>query len=313
VPTLRPSINASAVKSQARGDAVLLGLSSVRGVGDELAAALVAERERNGPYRTLADLLRRTGLPRPAAQNLATVGALSAFGLSRRELLWQLGLLLPTPRGAVPIAADAVEGRPRQAPLRLPTAQDMAALPEMTDWERMVADYGLLELSPSYHPMALLRPRIPPGVLTAAQVAAARDGERVRTAGLVVCRQRPGTAKGVVFISLEDETGLANAIVWPGVYERTRMVVRAEPYLVIEGVVQRRSGAHNVIVSDVRPLERVPGGLLPAPDTRHAYPPAGPEAPVPAHPAGDADDAVEAPDAAVVEARLVAPAAHSFR
>ena len=120
----------------------------------------------------------------------------------------------------------------------------------------------------------------------------------------MVCRQRPGTAKGVVFFSLEDETGLSNARVWPSVYERTRMVVRSEPYLVIEGVVQQRSGAHNVIVSDVRPLERVPGGLLPAPSVRHAYPPAGPEPPVPAQPAGDA---------AVAQVRQVAPAAHSFR
>src|SRR5262249_45746099 len=143
VPTLRPSINASAVKSQARGDAVLLGLTSVRGVSVALAGAVVAEREANGPYRALGDLLRRTGLlrrpglPRPVAQNLAAVGALSAFGLSRRELLWQLGLLLPTPSAAQPVAAAdaAADGRPRQAPLRLPTAQDMAALPEMTDWE----------------------------------------------------------------------------------------------------------------------------------------------------------------------------------
>jgi error-prone DNA polymerase len=314
VPTLRPSINASAVRSQARGDAVLLGLSAVRGVSEALAGGVVAERDANGPYRTLGGLLRRTGLPRPVAENLAAVGALSAFGLSRRELLWQLGLLLPTPRGAVPLAATAdADGRPRQAPLELPTGQDMALLPEMTDWERMVADYGLLELSPSYHPMALLRPRVPPGVLTAAQVAAAPDGARVRTAGLVVCRQRPGTAKGVVFLSLEDETGLCNAIVWPGVYARTRSTVRAEPYLVVEGVVQRRSGAHNVVVSGVRPLERVPGGLLPAPHLPHAYPPAGPDAPLSARPAGEAERTAGAPDAAVAEARAVAPAAHSFR
>ena len=97
----------------------------------------------------------------------------------------------------------------------------MVQLRDMTDWERMVADYGLLGLSPSYHPLALLRRDLPKDVLTAEQVRGSRDGARVRTAGLVVCRQRPGTAKGFVFLLVEDETGLVNVVIRPDLYMRS--------------------------------------------------------------------------------------------
>src|SRR6202022_2578892 len=117
----------------------------------------------------------------------------------------------------------------RQLSLALPTEQKMAQLKDMTDWERMVADYGLLGLSPSYHPLALLRRHLPADVLNAEQVRASGDGTRVRTAGLVVCRQRPGTAKGFVFLLLEDETGLVNVVIRPDFYEAQRRVIRGEP------------------------------------------------------------------------------------
>src|SRR5206468_8965774 len=116
--------------------------------------------------------------------------------------LWQHGLLVGESTTRETRFNSKV--RSRQLALELPTEQDMVELPDMTDWERMVADYGLLGLSPSYHPLALLRHDIPIDVLTAEQVRASRDGARVRTAGLVVCRQRPGTAKGFVFLLLED-------------------------------------------------------------------------------------------------------------
>ncbi len=183
-----------------------MGLTTVRGIGEELAKAIVEERAAHGRYRSLADLLRRTGLPRPAAEHLIAVGALSEFGLSRRELLWQLGLLLPgsrspksrvaSPKSKVKKSdsgsrsgdAGLVRG-PRQSALPLPIEQDMVRLKDLTDWERMVADYGLLGLSPSYHPLALLRKRLPNDLVTAARLRTMRDGARVRTVGLVVCRQ----------------------------------------------------------------------------------------------------------------------------
>jgi error-prone DNA polymerase len=127
----------------------------------------------------------------------------------------------------------------------------------MTDWERMVADYGLLGLSPSYHPLALLRTDIPNDVLTAEQVRSARDGAHIKTGGLVVCRQRPGTAKGFVFLLMEDETGVVNVVIRPDLYEAQRSTIRGEPYVCIEGTVQLHSGTLNVIAQKVFPLTTV--------------------------------------------------------
>jgi error-prone DNA polymerase len=117
-----------------------------------------------------------------------------------------------------------------------------------------VADYGLLGLSPSYHPLALLRHDLPNNVLTAEQVRAGRDGAYVRTAGLVVCRQRPGTAKGFVFLLLEDETGVVNIVVRPDLYETQRSTIRGEPYLCIEGRLQIHSGTVNLLAVKATPL-----------------------------------------------------------
>ncbi|MDQ6673084.1 MAG: DNA polymerase III subunit alpha, partial [Chloroflexota bacterium] len=196
---LRVAINSSAARCRpVTPEHILLGFATVRGIGEDLAKAIVAERIAHGPFRSLPDLLRRTNMPRNAAEHLISVGALAEFGLGRRELLWQIGLLVPS--------SSVGRTRHRQPSLALPTDQDMVHLKDMTDWERMVADYGLLGLSPSYHPLALLRRDLPADVLTAEQVRASRDGVRVRAAGMVVCRQRPGTAKGFVFLLLEDET-----------------------------------------------------------------------------------------------------------
>src|SRR6202163_1355532 len=232
---LRVAINSSGARCRpVTPEHILLGFETVRGVGKDLAKAIVAEREANGPFRSLPDLLRRTGMPRNAAEHLISVGALAEFGLGRRELLWQIGLLTPS------TSVGRVRGRPahvagRQQSLGLPIDQDMVRLKDMTDWERMVADYGLLGLSPSYHPLALLRRDLPADVLSAEQVRASRDGTRVRTAGLVVCRQRPGTAKGFVFLLLEDETGLVNVVIRPDLHEAQRSTMRGDPYLCIEG------------------------------------------------------------------------------
>jgi error-prone DNA polymerase len=130
----------------------------------------------------------------------------------------------------------------------------------------MVADYGLLGLSPSYHPLALLRRDLPDDVLTAEQVRATHDGARVRTAGMVVCRQRPGTAKGFVFLLLEDETGLVNVVVRPDLYTAQRSIIRGEPYLCIEGTVQLRSGSLNVIAVTATPLGHITAAADAGPD-----------------------------------------------
>jgi error-prone DNA polymerase len=252
---LRVAINRSVARCMpATPEQILLGFETVRGIGEDLAKAIVVERETNGPYQSLPDLLRRTGMPRNAAEHLIRVGALAEFGLGRRELLWQLGLLVPSTTTVRRQPQSKTRTRQRQLALTLPTEQDMVNLPDMTDWERMVADYGLLGLSPSYHPLALLRRDLPADVLTAEQVRASRDGARVRSAGLVVCRQRPGTAKGFVFLLLEDETGVINVVVRPNLYEAHRSTIRGEPYLCIEGTVQLQSGTLNLLATRAIPL-----------------------------------------------------------
>ena len=272
IQVLRVSLNRSAARSKpVAPDQILLGFQTVRGIGEDLAKAIVAEREAHGAYRSLPDLLRRTGMPRNAAEHLITVGALAEFGLGRRELLWQLGLLVGETSTRERVNPKV---RQRQLALELSTEQDMVELASMSDWERMVADYGLLGLSPSYHPLALLRSDVPHEVLTADQVRAQRDGAHIKTAGLVVCRQRPGTAKGFVFLLLEDETGVVNIVIRPDLYEARRSMIRGEPYLCIEGTVQLHSGTLNVIASTVTPLGELTGAseALPKAPERNMIP-----------------------------------------
>jgi error-prone DNA polymerase len=252
------AINRSGVDCLPGEQQILLGLTSVRGLGRELAQEIVAEREAHGRYRTLAGLIERTDLPRRVAENLIAVGALGDLGLRRRELLWQLGLLLPGELGGPRRMARSPQQR-----LALPIEQDQVSLRDMDAWERMVADYGLLGLSPSFHPLGLLRERLPNDLQTAVQLHASRDGARARTAGLVVCRQRPGTAHGFVFLLLEDETGLVNVVVSPKLYEARRSLVRGESYLCVEGTVQLRSGSLNLLATEVTNMAQLPIALLP--------------------------------------------------
>jgi len=139
----------------------------------------------------------------------------------------------------------------------------------MTPWERLLADYGSTKVTLREHPMELMRPELPAGVLSSADLAGVRNGAHVRVAGLVVARQRPATAKGVTFMLLEDEHGPINLIVPPPVYERCRLAVRAEPIVAADGRLERREGVTNVLVSEVRRLERPD---LPLGEIRHIEP-----------------------------------------
>jgi error-prone DNA polymerase len=314
VPLMRVSINSSSARCTPSDGRVLLGLTTVRSLSEDMARVIVVERDANGSYRSLADLLRRTGLPYAAAQNLISVGALGEFGLSRRELLWQLGLLMPRPgtAGGAPSRFGHSTRSRQQLTLALPTEQDMArGLKDMDDWERMVADYGLLQLSPSFHPLGLLRTRLPSDVLTTTGLRTAQDGQRVRIAGLVVCRQRPRTAAGFLFILLEDETGLTNVVVRPDLYEAERSVLRGEPYLYVEGAVQLRSKTLNLLAERVSSMAELPGVFLPRPHLRHPYP-GNPSDPRESEPALVAESA-----GATVSERvaldLATPASHDFR
>jgi error-prone DNA polymerase len=215
-------------------------LRYVRGIGPATLARLDAERAC-GPYRSLADFCRRSGLARAPIENLIAIGAFDSFGLPRRALLWQLGLLYRPPSA--------------QAALPLPTEQDMVALPPFTRADELRADYAVSGLSPRYHPLGLLRPALAPDVVASPSLGGLRNGARARVAGLIVCRQRPPTAKGFAFLTLEDEHGLMNVIVRPDVYTRDRRTIDGEGLIVVAGAVQQRDGVLNLMARQVLPID----------------------------------------------------------
>src|SRR5262249_30859911 len=167
----------------------------------------------------------------------------------RRTALWRLG-------AAAPAYGAGEGGTQLSLGLELPTAPQ---LPALDDWEAMIADYATTGVTIDRHPLRLVRPGLKArGVVSSAALDLLPHDAHVRVAGLVVARQRPGTAKGVVFLLLEDETGTVNVIIPPRVYERDRLIVRTEPLVVIEGTLERfasAGGAINVLVTGLVPLD----------------------------------------------------------
>jgi error-prone DNA polymerase len=164
-------------------------------------------------------------------------------GSARRLTLWQLGVA--TPGRSVP------GGTQLALPLDLPAPPQLRSL---TSWESLLADYGTTGLTTQAHPLALLRPRLPADAVTSLDLETLDHGRQVRVGGLVVARQRPGTAGGIVFVLLEDEHGTINLIVPPPVYERHRLAVRTEPLMLVEGKLERfaaAGGAINVLVKNI--------------------------------------------------------------
>ncbi len=266
-----PDINVSEVRCTVEQKTVVrIGLNYVEHLGDDAAARLVAERDRNGPFRSLADVVRRVPLKRAAAESLAAVGAFDGFGISRREAIWQIGLFIAPEShadrsvaaaqpAADPLARTVRRRRdtgPRvtQQALELPTQQDMVELPAMPAWDRMAADYAGTGISTLWHPMGLLRNQLPKEIARTTDFADLPHAMTLTFAGMVVCRQRPGTAKGITFLLMEDEFGLANAIVYPDLYDAERLLVRGEPFLLITGTLQKRDGTINLLATSICPL-----------------------------------------------------------
>ena len=243
-----PDVNASDWKCIFERGAVRIGLAYLTDVGEDKAKALVAERERAGPFTGLRDLAQRAPLAEPALEALVTSGACDSFGSSRRDLLWELGL---APRSQ---SVTGSGGEQRQLALPLDPTVETPELPDQTPWERMLADYRMTKVSIGVHPLELLRSQLPDGVLSSIELRECRDGRQVAVAGMVVARQRPATANGVVFMLLEDEHGQFNLIVPPPVYDRFRAVVRGEPLLLARGRFERRGRNQNVLVSHLETL-----------------------------------------------------------
>ena len=263
VTPLPPDSNRSSDRCTPEGDHVRLGLALVRSLGEAAARAVVQDRECNGLYRSLFDLHQRVPLRRESMEALILSGVFDWTGLDRRDLLWQLGLFyrpVAQPSGAAAL-------RPRQLAMALPTAQDTAPLRPLDRWERIVVDYATLGLSPVDHPMALLRtllPQLHEGVARTAQLEQMSDGSPVSVAGMVVCRQQPETAKGFVFLLIEDEAGLANVVVRPQVQARFREAVRLEPFVIVRGILERRDGVTNVLCERIGRLDTPPEMRTPA-------------------------------------------------
>ena len=187
--------------------AVRIGLNYISSIGKDEAEAIVAERDANGPYRDIADLARRSQLSYDGLEALVKGGACDGFWRPRRDLLWELGLVFRAQ------SVPGTEGEMKQLPLELEPTAETPALRDLTRWERMLADYRHTSMSIETHPLALLRPHLPEGTLSSVELHAERHGRQVAFAGMTVARQRPSTAKGIVFMLLEDEHGQVNLIV----------------------------------------------------------------------------------------------------
>jgi error-prone DNA polymerase len=222
---------------------------------DRSAKAVALHRR----FASLDELVACAGLRRDEVVTLADIGALNAFGYDRRSALWQAeravrpsGELFEEGAGEAGWAGKAG----RAAPPALP-APDCPLKP-MNEAERLVADYAGMSLSIGRHPMALRRDELAMrGILRASDLYSARQGRRIRVAGMVITRQRPGTAKGFVFLTLEDETGIANIIVRPDLFARERLVIVEEQFLIVDGVLQNQDGVTSVRAEDVRGIRGV--------------------------------------------------------
>ncbi|MBP1805861.1 error-prone DNA polymerase [Rubellimicrobium aerolatum] len=251
-----PDINHSdwdtTLVSDGRGGVVVrLGLRQIGGLAEGVATRLLAARDE--PFRDLADLRALAGLPVAVLRRLAEADALRSLGLDRRQALWAVGGLRDAPD--LPL----FQGGPDEG------EEPAVALPPMALPEQVVADYQTLRLSLKAHPLSFLRRSLDAqGYLTAQDLATARDRQKVRLAGLVLVRQRPGSAKGTCFITLEDETGTMNLVIWPKVMETYRKVVMQARLLAVEGHVQREVEIVHVVAE--RLVDRTDALLRLAPE-----------------------------------------------
>ncbi len=234
-----PDVNASGARCGLEEGAVRIGLAYVASVGEEDAAALAAEREAGGEFEGIADLARRVALDRAKLEALVRSGACDAFG-RRRDLLWELGLVF---------RPQTVRGEAKQLTLALEPANETPELRDLTAWERMLADYRQTGMSVGIHPLGLLRPHLPAGTLASRELRERPHGSQVAVAGMAIARQRPSTAKGIVFMLLEDEHGQVNLILPAQVYEAHRAIVRGEPLLLARGRYERVGENRNVLVA----------------------------------------------------------------
>ena len=314
---------------------VRIGLGYVAELADADAEAVVAERERGGPYADVADLAARSGASRAALVRLAWAGAcdrlvrapspvpvavaangsgeLSDAAAIARELLTDGELLSEGQRRpALWQAGGAARASRGGDGAQLAMALEAAPpppLPELGPWERMVADYRTTGMTLAAHPMELMRGDLGRDVLDSAGLARAGDGRMVQVAGMVVARQRPATANGIVFMLLEDEHGVINLIVPPPVVERCRLAVRTAGFVLARGKLEHREGNTNVIVAGIERLQR---RKTPKKPVRQIAPPVERETGRPAAGGPSKRGFEGVREAAMQELAAALPAPHSF-
>ena len=295
IELLALDVNASAAQCMVQDGGVRLGLGYIKGVAGAEIDGLVAERQRNGRYVSLSDLAARAGVRRTTLEALAWSGACDSLldrqgiqlgAADRRTALWELGMAAKAETVAASVGEPAGEGTQLALALGLPQTPQLRRLGR---WQRLIADYSTSGVTIGDHALAILREHLTVPVATSAQLARLPVGE-VTVAGLVIARQRPGTANGTMFLLFEDEFGTVNLIVPKAVYEAHRQLARAEPLLLARGRLERsQEGAVvslwsarsvssdgkgeqgdteqirpvvNVIVRELAPLERFLSGAI---------------------------------------------------
>ena len=245
---LNPCVNGSIALCAPEGGSVRLGLQLIEDVGAESAKLIVEERERHGPYVTVGDMVRRTGLKSQATLSLVLAGAFDGFTTNRREALWKAGL----------------HSRPSQnGQVALPVSMD-DSVPRLTDFtkrEKMVGEYRVMGIYPRGHLMEFVRPILDPSVLPTAGVETCGDDEWVTVAGWPVARQHPRGRDGTVFVTMEDETGDVQVIVWRDLFAKRRRELSSQ-VVEVTGRVSRWDGTTNVIATDLRAVQT--GVTMPA-------------------------------------------------
>ena len=245
VPFLNPCVNRSDARCVPFDGSVLLGLRFIKDVGEKGAEAIVEERERGGPYAGPGDLARRTGLKPQTMQSLVQAGAFDALVPNRRRALWDSGL---APRSH----------HNGQRALALPGGHSAPDLDDFTEFERMMGEYRVMGIYPRGHVMEFVRPTLDSDVLPTSAVETLPDGHIVRVAGWPVARQHPRGRNGTVFVTIEDEEGDVQLILWQKVFARHRRAL-GNRVILAQGVVSRYDGTTNVIVEHIQGVAtRVP-------------------------------------------------------
>jgi error-prone DNA polymerase len=229
--------------------AVRLGMRMVRGLSNANAATLLAARA-DQPFASVDDLWRRAGVPIAALVQLAEADAfLEDLGISRREALWQIKGLRDEP---LPLFAAAARREDEQIP---ELVEPVVALRPMTAGSEVVEDYGHVGLTLRAHPMSFLRGDLRRRrIVTCSDAMNARDRQWLEAAGLVLVRQRPGSAKGVMFITIEDETGIANLVIWPKLFERQRRIILSASMFAVRGRIQREGEVVHLVAHHLTDL-----------------------------------------------------------